>query len=134
MLRKTNLRCLLSAAVAVFALSAAHAQTASNGNADGTSLVQLLSTAPAPEALAPFYDDSHKDLHPALSWMAETNRTSPTYWTLYTEAQIRLKLKDYNGAYATAQQARQLALAANPPSPSYAELSANVEAKAQARK
>lgn len=129
MFRTSILRYTLPLATILGSLTAAHAQA--GPKATNTTLVQLLGTAPAPEALAAFYDDSHKDLHPALNWMAETNRTSPTYWTLYTEAQIRLRLKDYSGAYTTAEQARQLALAASPPDSSYAELSADVEAKAQ---
>lgn len=80
------------------------------GNAE---TVQRLNTAPAPAAHADYFNDSHKDLKQALAWMQETNALHPEYQTLYTEARIRLQLKDYAGAHATALAARKMALAAS---------------------
>ncbi len=69
-------------------------------------------SAPAEEAAtAAYYNDSHKDLKQALAWMQETNALHPEYHTLYAEARIRLQLKDYAGAHATATEAKKLALA-----------------------
>lgn len=90
----------------------------------------LLNAPPAPEATAPYYDGSHKDLHQSLSWIQETNAVAPTYWNLYTEARIRLQLQDYAGARTSAEQAYQLALKAMPVSHEYIALSAAVVAKA----
>ncbi|MVN78749.1 hypothetical protein GO988_20645 [Hymenobacter sp. HMF4947] len=89
-----------------------------------------LSTPPPPEASASFYDDSHKDLSPALAWMQETNSIAPTYWNLYTESRIRLKMKDYHGARTVAEQAYKLAVKAMPVSKEYVLLSANMVAQA----
>jgi len=70
-------------------------------------------SAPDDEVTADaYYDDSHKDLKQALAWMQETNALSPAYHTLYAEARIRLQLKDYAGAHATAAEAKRLSLAA----------------------
>ena len=82
---------------------------------------------------AVYYDDSHKDLKQALAWMQETNALHAEYWSVYAEARIRLQLKDYVGALATAEQAKKLALAATPPNDEYARRSAEVATKAQGR-
>lgn len=89
-----------------------------------------LSTPPPPAASASFYDDSHKDLGAALAWMQETNSVVPTYWNLYTESRIRLKMKDYHGARTVAEQAYKLAIKAMPASKEYVLLSANMVAQA----
>ena len=91
-----------------------------------------MAAAPSPEANASFYDGSHKDLQHALDWMVEANSVAPKYWNVYTEARIRLKMKDYAGARTSAEQARQLALTASPPNQEYVQLSEAVAAKAQA--
>ncbi|RYE90550.1 MAG: hypothetical protein EOO37_02700 [Cytophagaceae bacterium] len=71
-------------------------------------------SAPADEAAtANYYNDSHKDLKQALAWMQDTNALHPEYWSVYAEARIRLQLKDYAGAQATAAEAKKLALAAS---------------------
>lgn len=95
--------------------------------------VQRLSAPPAPEAHAAYFNDLHKDLHQALTWMQETNAQHPKYWNVYTEARIRLQLKDYAGAQATAEAAQKLALAASPPNADYARSSAEVVAQATAK-
>jgi len=89
-----------------------------------------LSLPPAPETNASFYDGTHKDLAHSLAWMQETNAVAPTYWNLYTEARIRLQMRDYVGARTTAESAYQLALKHMPASQQYILLSAAVVAKA----
>ena len=95
--------------------------------------VQRLSAPPAPETHAAYFNDSHKDLHQALTWIQETNAQHPEYWNVYAEARIRLQLKDYAGAQATAEAAQKLALAASPPNADYARSSAEVVAQAAAK-
>lgn len=91
-----------------------------------------LSAVPAPEEGASFYNDSHKDLGHSLTWIMELNAVAPTYWNLYTEACIRLKMKDYPGAKAVAGKCHQLALKSMPASQEYVVLSANVMAQVHA--
>jgi hypothetical protein len=89
-------------------------------------------SAPGAEASTDaYYNDSHKDLKQALAWMQETNALSPAYHTLYAEARIRLQLKDYAGAHATAAEAKKMALAAA--KADYARRSEQVMALAKAR-
>ena len=95
-----------------------------------SSKVLKMNLPPAPETNAYFYDDSRKDLHQSLDWMLETNAASPTYWNLYTEARIRLKLKDYAGARTAAEKAYALSLKHMPASQEYVMLCAAVVAKA----
>jgi hypothetical protein len=104
---------------------------AANTSVANDATVLQLSQPPAPEVLAHFYDGSQKDLHQSLAWIQETNTVAPTYWTLYTEARIRLQLLDYAGAHAAAEQAYKLALKAMPVSQDYVALSAAVVTKAQ---
>ena len=91
-----------------------------------------MSAAPDPEDIAYFYDDSRKDLTQSLAWMVESNAVAPTYWNLYVESRIRLKMKDYAGAKNAAEKSYQLALKSMPASQEYMELSAAVVAKAHA--
>lgn len=91
-----------------------------------------LSAVPAPEEGASFYDDSRKDLSQSLAWILDLNAAAPTYWNLYTESRIRLKMKDYAGAKAAAEQSYQLALKGMPTSQQYVMLSADVLAKVHA--
>ncbi|TVT38300.1 hypothetical protein FNT36_19055 [Hymenobacter setariae] len=93
--------------------------------------VQRLSTPSAPAAHADYFNDSHKDLKQALAWMQETNAMHPEYQTMYTEARIRLQLKDYAGAHATALEAQKLALAAA--NSEYARHSEEVAIQAKAK-
>lgn len=119
------------AALAAAALLGAHLVQAQN-NPVASPLVMAalmpvsnLSAAPAPEENAHFYDDTCKDLKQSLSWIQETNSGQPTYWNLYTEARILMRLKDYSSAYTVAQRARQLALVA-PANATYVRLSDEV--------
>ncbi|TDN36433.1 hypothetical protein E4631_18625 [Hymenobacter sp. UV11] len=89
-----------------------------------------VSAAPDPEDIAYFYDDSRKDLSQALAWMVESNAVAPTYWNLYLESRIRLKMKDYPGAKEAAEKSYKLAIKSMPTSQPYVELSAAVVAKA----
>jgi hypothetical protein len=93
--------------------------------------VQRLSAAPAPAAHANYFNDSHKDLKQALAWMQETNALHAEYQTMYTEARIRLQLKDYAGAHATALEAHKMAVAAS--NGEYARHSEEVIAQAKAK-
>jgi hypothetical protein len=93
--------------------------------------VQRLSAAPAPTAHADYFNDSHKDLKQALAWMQETNALHAEYHTMYTEARIRLQLKDYAGAHAMALEAQKMALAAS--NSEYARHSEEVIAQAKAK-
>jgi hypothetical protein len=90
--------------------------------------VQRLS---APVAPADYFNDSHKDLKQALTWMQETNALHAEYQTMYAEARIRLQLKDYAGAHATALKAKKMSLAAS--NSEYARHSEEVIAQAQAK-
>ena len=113
---------------ATTASSAAPAASAAPSAASAT--VLKMNLPPAPEENAHFYDDSHKDLHQSLSWMVESNSLVPTYWNLYTEARIRLKLKDYAGARSTAEKAHDLSLKNLPASQEYVLRCADLLAKA----
>jgi hypothetical protein len=93
--------------------------------------VQRLSAVPAPAAHADYFNDSHKDLKQALAWMQETNAMHAEYQTMYTEARIRLQLKDYVGAHATALEAQKMALAAS--NSEYARHSEDVITQAKAK-
>ncbi len=91
-----------------------------------------VSAAPDPEDIAYFYDDSRKDLSQSLAWMVESNSLTPTYWNLYVESRIRLKMKDYQGAKDAAEKSYKLAVKSMPASQEYMMLSAAVVAKAHA--
>jgi hypothetical protein len=93
--------------------------------------VQRLNTPSAPTAHADYFNDSHKDLKQALAWMQETNAMHPEYQTMYTEARIRLQLKDYAGAHTTALEAKKMALAAA--NGEYARHSEEVATQAEAK-
>jgi Protein of unknown function (DUF2911) len=63
-------------------------------------------------AAALYYYDNGKDLSQALTWIQKANEKEPKFWNVHTEAKIKLKLKDYKGATASAEQSRALALEA----------------------
>lgn len=67
---------------------------------------------PAPgdlAAAAVYYYDNNKDLKQALAWMQKANEKDPKFWNVHTEAKIRLKMQDYKGATAAAEQSKKLA-------------------------
>jgi hypothetical protein len=141
MLKPTHFLAAGFAAVALLlAAPAAHAQTTAFAAASTEEVASIRPdasaeavrnlSAPAEFTTDAYYDDSHKDLRQTLAWMQETNAMHPAYHTLYAEARIRLQLKDYTGAHATAIEAKKLALAAA--NSDYARRSEEVITKAKA--
>ncbi|GAA4373861.1 DUF2911 domain-containing protein [Hymenobacter koreensis] len=61
-------------------------------------------------AAAVYYYDNNKDLKQAAEWISKANANEPKFWNVHTEAKIKMKLKDYKGATAAAEQSRKLAL------------------------
>ncbi|WP_019947979.1 DUF2911 domain-containing protein [Hymenobacter aerophilus] len=61
-------------------------------------------------AAAVYYLDNNKDLKQALTWMQQANAKDPKFWNVLTEAKIRMKMKDYKGAVAAAEQSKKLAM------------------------
>ena len=102
------------------------AATAAGSTPTPTQTAQRLNAPVPPEAVAAYFDDSHKDLKQVLAWMQETNTMNPQDWSVYAEARIRLKMKDMQGARVAAEQAKKLALAATPPHDDFARLSEEV--------
>ena len=82
-------------------------------------------------AAAVYYNDNNRDLKQALAWMQKANATDPKFWNVNTEAKIRLKMKDYKGAIAAAEQSKKLALAATPPNGDYAKMDEELIAEAK---
>ncbi|MFD2786019.1 DUF2911 domain-containing protein [Hymenobacter rubripertinctus] len=60
-------------------------------------------------AAAVYYLDNERDMKQALAWMQKANATDPKFWNVHTEAKIRMKMKDYKGAMASAEQSKKLA-------------------------
>lgn len=60
-------------------------------------------------AAAVYYLDNNKDMKQALAWMQKANEKDPKFWNVHTEAKIRMKMKDYKGATASAEQSKKLA-------------------------
>ena len=82
-------------------------------------------------AAAVYYYDNNKDMKQALAWIQKANATDPKFWNVNTEAKIRLKMKDYKGAVAAAEQSKKLALAATPPNGDYAKMGDDLAAEAK---
>jgi hypothetical protein len=82
-------------------------------------------------AAAVYYYDTDKDLKQALTWMEKANASEPKFWNKHTEAKIRLKMKDYKGAMAAAEESKKLALAATPPNGDYAKMNEDLLAEAK---
>ncbi|UOQ74604.1 DUF2911 domain-containing protein [Hymenobacter cellulosilyticus] len=61
-------------------------------------------------AAAVYYLDNDKDMKQALAWIQKANEKDPKFWNVHTEAKIRMKIKDYKGATAAAEQSKKLAL------------------------
>jgi hypothetical protein len=101
-------------------------------NSTSTETPHRLGAIVVPEEVAAYYDDSQKDLKAVLVRMQETNALSPESWSLYAEARIRMKLKDYQGARVAAERSKQLALEAAPLRDNYAALSEEVLIEANA--
>ncbi|OWP63227.1 hypothetical protein CDA63_10255 [Hymenobacter amundsenii] len=60
-------------------------------------------------AAAVYYFDNDRDMKQALAWIQKANATDPKFWNVHTEAKIRMKMKDYKGAMASAEQSKKLA-------------------------
>jgi hypothetical protein len=82
-------------------------------------------------AAAVYYNDNNKDPKQALAWIQKANATDPKFWNVNTEAKIRLKMKDYKGATAAAEQSKKLALASTPPNTEYAKMGDELIAEAK---
>ncbi|MCC2548145.1 DUF2911 domain-containing protein [Hymenobacter sp. BT175] len=61
-------------------------------------------------AAAVYYYENNKDMKQALEWIQKANANDPKFWNLHHEAKIKMKMKDYKGAMASAEQSRKLAL------------------------
>ncbi|HEX8427181.1 DUF2911 domain-containing protein [Hymenobacter sp.] len=82
-------------------------------------------------AAAVYYYDNNKDLKQALTWIQKANEKDPKFWNVHTEAKIRMKMKDYKGATAAAEQSKKLALASTPPNTDYAKMNDDLVAEAK---
>ncbi|WP_375434752.1 DUF2911 domain-containing protein [uncultured Hymenobacter sp.] len=82
-------------------------------------------------AAAVYYHDNNKDLKQALTWIQKANEKDPKFWNVHTEAKIRMKMKDYKGATAAAEQSKKLALASTPPNTDYAKMNEDLMAEAK---
>ncbi|MDF7810358.1 DUF2911 domain-containing protein [Hymenobacter sp. YC55] len=80
-------------------------------------------------AAAVYYYDNNKDLKQALTWIQKANEKDPKFWNVHTEAKIRMKMKDYKGAAAAAEQSKKLALASTPPNTDYAKMNDDLVAE-----
>ena len=80
---------------------------------------------------AVYYYDNNKELKQALTWIQKANATDPKFWNVNTEAKIRLKMKDYKGAVAAAEQSKKLALAATPANTEYVKMDDELIAEAK---
>jgi hypothetical protein len=80
-------------------------------------------------AAAVYYYDNNKDMKQALTWIQKANEKDPKFWNVHTEAKIRIKMKDYKGAAAAAEQSKKLALASTPPNTDYAKMNDDLVAE-----
>lgn len=63
---------------------------------------------------ATYYLENGKDLNKALEWINKAiDARTDAFWLYHTKAKIQYKLKDYNGAIATAQRSADIAKEAN---------------------
>jgi tetratricopeptide (TPR) repeat protein len=63
---------------------------------------------PYQQAASYFYDNN-KDLNKALEWSEKAIEQNPKYYVVHLKAKIQMKLKDYQGAIATAEKSLALA-------------------------
>ncbi len=96
-------------------------------------VIKTASPAPADlAAAAVYYAENNKDQKQALTWLQKANTAEPTkFWNLYTEAKMRLKMKDYAGARKTAEASKKAALAATPPNSEYVKMNEDLMAEAK---
>jgi tetratricopeptide (TPR) repeat protein len=81
-------------------------------------------------AAATYYYDNNKDMTQALAWANKAVEANPkAYWVINLKASIQLKMKDYKGAIATANQS--LALAKEDGDDAYVKKNEKIIAEAQ---
>ncbi|MEO8146568.1 MAG: DUF2911 domain-containing protein [Bacteroidia bacterium] len=79
---------------------------------------------------ATYYYDNDKDLNQALIWANKAFENNPkAYWMAHLKAKIQMKMKDYKGATASAQQS--MALAKEDKNEDYVKLNEKLLAEAQ---
>ncbi len=81
-------------------------------------------------AAASYYYENDKDQKLALEWADKAFKANPSaYWVAHLKAKIQIKLKDYSGAIATAEQS--LALAKTAKDDTYAAMNEKLIAEAK---
>lgn len=81
-------------------------------------------------AAATYYYENNKDMNQALAWANKAVEANPkAYWVINLKASIQLKMKDYKGAIATANQS--LALAKEDGDDAYIKKNEKIIAEAQ---
>ncbi len=79
---------------------------------------------------ANYYYENNKDLNQALVWANKAFENNPkAYWIAHLRAKIMLKLKDYKGAIAAAEQS--MALAKEDKNDDYVKMNENLIAEAK---
>lgn len=58
---------------------------------------------------ASYYYDNNKDMNQALTWVNKAIEQNPAFYVLHLKAKIQMKLKDYKGAIATAEESKAAA-------------------------
>lgn len=82
---------------------------------------------------ATYYYENDKDLKQALAWADKAFENNPkAYWVAHTRAKIQLKMKDYKGAIASADQS--MALAKEDKNDDFVKLNEKLIAEAKAGK
>jgi tetratricopeptide (TPR) repeat protein len=81
---------------------------------------------------ANYYYENDKDMKKALEWVNKAIELNPRYFVVHLKAKILMKMKDYNGAIAAAEQS--LALAQKDKSDDYVRLNEKLIAEAKAKK
>ena len=82
---------------------------------------------------ANYYYENDKDLKLALDYATKAfQNNSKAYWSAHLKAKIQIKMKDYKGAIATAEQS--LALAKEDKNDDYVKLNEKLIAEAKAGK
>lgn len=78
---------------------------------------------------ANYYYENDKDLNKALEWVNKAIEQGSRFWVVHLKAKIQMKLKDYKGAIATAEQS--MALAKESKSDDYVALNEKLIAEAK---
>ena len=79
---------------------------------------------------ANYYYENDKDMNQALAWVSKSIEQNPTrFWVVHLKAKIQMRIKDYKGAIATAEQS--LALSKEQKSDDYVLLNEKLIAEAK---